>query len=135
MYIYYILTPGADPDRENALCVTPIWNAVHSSELALVESLIQCNVRLCVASRGIDQEAETDQPTPIYATPRTPLYVACTLADRRIAERLLLAGADITAGGWFWSGDFPAQLRDDAHLLHWITHQVGELTNPTQFCG
>jgi ankyrin repeat protein len=119
-----LLHRGANPDIVNALNVTPIWNAVYADSLLIVELLIQANVRLNVPSQGIDQHAETDHPTLIYNTPRTPLYVACSRDDMRIAERIVLAGSDFGHERWYWRGDFPQELRDNARLLHWITHQA-----------
>lgn len=88
-----LLKRGADPDAANRLHVTPLWNAVYATNFKLVRILLRHNVRLDVASRGIQQHATSSDITPVYDDAITPLNVSWEQKYFEIFKLLVLAGA------------------------------------------
>ena len=122
-----LVVNGANPDHSNAEDCTPLWNAVYANSPETVELLLRANVRISVPSRGIDQHAQTEDATPLYPEPRSPLFVACLRGSYTIAKILVMAGTDLQAERWFFTNPLPAALTDDTVFHKWLTN---EFTNP-----
>ncbi len=125
-----LLDHGANPEMKNHEQTTPLWNAVYMKHQKVLEILIHCNVKLNVASRGIDQHAHTEHVNLLYPQPRTPLYVACARGEFNMARILVLAGTDLRLESWYWAnehGDLPQALMANGQMMYWLTMHA---TNP-----
>ena len=86
----WLIREGADPHAENALRVTPVWNATYVNNVELVALFIKANVDVNIPSVGIDQAANSDSPVHVYSVPRTPLQVAVMKNYVHVAQLLAI---------------------------------------------
>ncbi len=129
LLIYY----GANCDLENSVGATPLWNAVYMKKTSVVQLLLQKNVRLDVASRGIDQHAHTDHAVLIYDQPKTALFVACHRGAYAAIKLLVLAGAKLNEP-WLWTGTFPSMVQEDKDMREWLSAQCSTVPDLKVLC-
>ncbi|XP_045184795.1 ankyrin-3-like [Mercenaria mercenaria] len=113
---------GADPNCLSTCMATPLWNAVYKGQKEVVKLLIKKNVKLEVASIGTNQHSHTDDVVHVYATPKTPLWVALERKHSDIALLLVSAGYNIFSEQWLISGNFPEHF--DERLCNLLTQYV-----------
>lgn len=107
-----LIKHGADPNIRNDKHTTVLWNAVYKCNKELVKLLICANVVLECETVGIEQHAQVDHVVPLYASPRSTLWVAVERGAPEIVLLLITAGYNIYTEQWLWDGDFPAKSKD-----------------------
>ena len=86
--VQLLLENGANPHMNNLVGVTPLWNAIYSRSLNIVQQLLRLNVDCTVASRGFDIHAVNH----IYDEKVSPLFVAIHHQEISIVKALFDAG-------------------------------------------
>ena len=126
---------GADADRENNVQATPLWNAVFMRHRPIVWQLLRANVRPSLASKGIDQHAQSTGVTYIYEEAYTPLYVACDLEDFEMARLLVMAGLNMSQERWLWNPtQYPETLYTNQDFRQWLVEHISSPPTLRHLC-
>ncbi|CAH1790766.1 unnamed protein product [Owenia fusiformis] len=91
-----LIEHGANINFRNVQNTTALWNAVQMNHPKVVQLLLENNADLDVASRGIDQHAQSIGVVLIYENPVTPFLAACKNNEPKLAKLLALAGCRIS---------------------------------------
>lgn len=131
----------ADPDVRNSHQTTALWNAVYKRNWPMLRLLLEENVTLNVASRGIDQHSVSDQGDPIYPTPRTPIQVALFRNFKEVIPILVEASSDLRHETWMKTWRFSAARPHDlseksqtVNMFHWTQLHIRNPPSLKRIC-
>ncbi|XP_050407181.1 ankyrin-1 [Patella vulgata] len=116
-----LIRHGADPDVQNRVCTTPLWNAVHAGSLEIVKILLKRNVTLEVASVGIDQHAQAEEVVFLYSEPKTPMHMIGEKCLIELGRMLIESGYNMAKESWLLDSDvIPKELESNEAFRQYL---------------
>ena len=134
-----LLDAGADPEAPNGSIGTPLDNAIgygcwHVAELLAVRGVAVDKLWHAAALGKLDRVEELLSTSPAQDEISQAFWHACSASERRAAERLLHAGADLT-----WTPDYAEGTALDAasgrstrqqNVIDWLLERGAAPANP-----
>ncbi|XP_033733625.1 ankyrin-2-like [Pecten maximus] len=128
-----LLQHGADPDLWNSTNVSPLWNAVYGKHREIVKLLLGANVKLEVSSIGTNQHSHSNDPVPLFPSPKTTLYVAVRNECTDIVYLLLSAGYNINREQWLQMEECP-ELEQQANIVAMLRKKASQPPRLISIC-
>ncbi|KAK6183473.1 hypothetical protein SNE40_010949 [Patella caerulea] len=113
-----LIRHGADPDVQNRVCTTPLWNAVYAESVEIVKALLKQNVTVEVASVGLNPY---DGTKVLYSEPKTPMYVIGEKCLIELGRMLIESGYNMAKESWLLdSKDIPIGLESNESFRQYL---------------
>ena len=118
-----LLENGANPDVRDCSNASVLWVAVFKGHKDIVKQLLAANVKMEVASRGMDRHPWSDQVYHFYDSPKTPFYVAIEKQLHEITVLLIISGYNLHKEKWLLKGNIQENEKS-AEFLNSLTQYM-----------
>ena len=126
-----LLQHGANPDISNVGNTSALWLAIFRTHKDITRQLLIANAKMEISSRG--RKPTPLSRSPIYDTPKSPLYVALDKQSSDITMMLIEAGYNVHKESWLIEEDIPHK-EDNANLIAILQERLQTPVRLLQIC-